>query len=158
MAVNTAAGVRAYIGPSVADATDVDLQDFESYSYTEITEIVDLGSFGDSANTITHVSLGDRRVRKFKGSFDAGTPTWSLGRDTTDAGQIALVAAAATDFDYAFKIVFNDGSDGSPSADSIVYFAGKVMGYTTDVGNADSIIGATVNIGVNSKPIEIPAV
>lgn len=157
MTVNTSALVKIYIGDSVS-AAPANQGEYEATNFVEIGEVADLGEFGDRSNPITFTSLADRRVRKFKGSFDAGTLTLGLGRDISDSGQSALSTANGTDFDYTFKVEFNDGSAGSPSENSVQYFIGKVMSYTTNVGSADSIVGSTVEVGINSSILEVAAV
>lgn len=157
MTVNTSALVKIYIGDSVTTAPTTQ-NAYEATNFVEIGEVADIGAFGDTANPVTFTALSDRRVRKFKGSYDAGTLTLGLGRDTSDTGQAAVEVAMGTDFDYTFKVEFNDGSDGSPSENSVQYFTGKVMSYTTEVGSADSIVGSTVEIGINSEILEVDAV
>lgn len=153
MTVQTAAGAKLYLGP-VAAASVNTLGAFQALVYTEVGEIESLGEFGDQATEITFTSLGDRRVRKFKGSFNAGTLALTLGRDPSDSGQAALVAAAAQDDDYAVKITLNDEGNGSPQNPTTFYFRGKVMGYTANIGNAENVVRSTVNIGINSAIIE----
>jgi hypothetical protein len=154
MSVQTAAGAKFYIGPanSVADDTTA----YGLLSYTEVAEVVSISEFGDTFNEITHTALSDSRVRKFKGSVNAGTITIELGLDVDDAGQAAVetardVTAAATQ-EYAFKVELNDSLGSNPTT---YYFRGLVMSYTQNVGEVESIVGSTVNVGINSQPKEL---
>lgn len=157
MGVNTSALSKLFIGDVADDTVDTE-GEFEALNLLAVGEIEDMGDFGDVANGITFTSLDDRRVRKFKGSFDAGNIGLTLGRDASDVGQASIRAAQATDFDHAFKITLNDGSSGSPSSPTTFYFRGKVMSYTTNIGNTDSIVRSTVDIAINSAILEIDAV
>jgi len=157
MTVNTAAGSKLFIGPVVDSDTDTQ-GEFEGLAYTEIGEIENFGELGDEAQSVTFTSVGDRRVRKFKGSFDAGTMSLTIGFDGADAGQTALRSALASQKDYAIKLELNDGSDGSPSSPTTFYFRGKVMSRRIQVGDANNVVRATVAIGVNSEIVEVAAV
>lgn len=151
MTVSTAAKTRLSIGTTLA-AT---LQDeFEADSYTEVGEVEDLGEFGDEAGEILFTALNDRRTRKFKGAFNAGTITAICGFDANDAGQQAMINAFAEDEDYNFKIEFNDPAtvSGTPS---ILYFRGKVMSKTKNVGTVDNVVRQQFTIGINSEILEV---
>lgn len=157
MTVRTAAGSKLYIGPVAGSSVDT-RGEFEALSYVEVGEIESIGDFGDQAAATNFTALGDRRVRKIKTTFDAGTIALTLGRDPTDTGQAALVAALAEDDDYAIKIELNDASQGSPSSPTTFYFRGQVQSYTTNIGNAENVVKASTNIAINSAIIEVAAV
>lgn len=156
MAVDTAAGSKIYIGP--ANAVADDQAEFEALSYTVIEEVENIGVFGDSVNEVTFTALNDRRVRKFKGSYNAGNMEITMGRSAAAAGQAALVAALLVDGDYAFKVELDDAGTGSPSNPTTFYFRGKVMSYQTTPGNAESIVMANSVIAINSEIVEVAAV
>lgn len=156
MTVHTSAGSKIFIGGVAASTVDTQAE-YEALSLVEIGEVEDLGEFGDSVSPITFTPLSTRRVNKFKGSFDAGNITLNLGRDVTNAGQLALRNALASDFDYAFKVTLNDAGAGSPGDTTKIYFRGKVMSFTTNVSNVDSITRASVSIAINSEILEVVA-
>lgn len=157
MTVQTAAGSKLFIGPVATSGTDAQ-GEFEALAFTEVGEIENYGDFGDQANEITFTAISDRRVRKFKGSFNAGTLQLTLGRDPSDAGQAAMKTALASDSDYAIKVMLNDGSAGSPSAPTTFYFRAKVMSYTANIGTVENVVRSTVGLGINSPLIEVAAV
>ena len=156
MSVQSAAGAKFYIGPqnSVADDTTA----YGLLSYTEVAEVVSIGDFGDTFNEINFTALADSRVRKFKGSVNAGTITVELGLDTTDAGQTAVEAArdvtSAALQEYAWKVELNDSGGTNPTT---YYFRGLCLSYTNNVGEVESIVGSTVNVGINSAVRELAA-
>ncbi len=153
MTVNTAAESTVYIGTTGAATTQ---NDFETDSYTEVGEVEDLGEFGDTAEEVTFTALKDRRTRKFKGSFNAGTLTIVCGADPSDAGQDALRSAFASDFDYNFKVMLNDAvtSGGVPTT---LYFRGKVMSKGRNVGQVNNVVRQTFAVGINSEILEVDA-
>lgn len=163
MAFHTAAGTRLYIGTTLDvdfdSLTDQQIADaIDNDSLVEIGELEDIQEFGDTAAEVTFTALGDRRVRKAKGSFNAGNLSGTCAFDSGDAGQAAILAALATDFDYNFKVVFNDASPGSPSSPTAQYMRGKVMGAPITPGNADNVIRRALTIGINTAIVQIDAV
>lgn len=148
MAINTAAGSRIFIGP-VTTADDVTA--YAALAWTEIGEVEDLGEFGDQSNSVTFTALANARVRKMKGTKDAGDLTLTVGFDAGDAGQLALIAAEADSSpdDYGIKVQLND----SAATPTVAYFRGKVMSYRLQPGNADNVVRASVSVGINSAVI-----
>lgn len=152
MAVNTASGAKFYIGTTAA--ADI-LSEFIGDTYIEVGEVEDLGEFGDESEEVTFTSLGDSRVRKFKGPRNAATITVVCGDDSSDDGQSAMIAAEANDTnDYNFKVQLNDQLtiSGSPS---VHYFRGKVMSKRLNVGNASNVVRRNFNVGINSPILSV---
>lgn len=156
MAVDTAAGTKFYIGPvnSVAAGQSA----YEALSYTEVGEVESVSEFGDQYNAVTFTALGDRRVRKFKGSADAGTISLTIGHDSADTGQGNLDTALASDSDYAFKVTLDDAGTGSPSSPTTFFFRGKVMSTRTNPGDAENIVRISAEIAINSPIVKVDAV
>ena len=112
-----------------------------------VGEITDMGQIGGrDYNVVNHLPMGSRRQQKLKGSYNSGTMQLKMGRDALDAGQITLRAALASDNDYSFRVLLQDGSN--------AYFTGKVSKLDTDIGNADQITCLTVTIEINSDIVE----
>lgn len=151
--INAASGTRLFIG-SVADSLSPDLADYQGDSYVEVEEVESVGDFGDASEAVNFIALSDARVRKLKGPRDAGTCPVVCGDFPGDPGQVALIAAEATPFDYHFKVVGNDaltlGGDNSES-----FFCAKVMGKKKSVGAANNVVKRTFDLGINSDIIEV---
>ncbi|HZH27352.1 MAG TPA: hypothetical protein VEY95_09225 [Azospirillaceae bacterium] len=157
MAVTIAAGSKLFIGP--ANSTADTKTAYEALTpYVEVGEIESIGEFGDQASEVTFTSIGDRRVRKFKGSFNAGTIQLTLARDLVNAGQADLRDALREDDDYAFMVTLSDELTPVTGKPTTFYFRGKVMSYTANIGNADNVVRSTVSIGINSAIVEVAAV
>ena len=153
MTVNSAGGSKIFIGST----DELTLQaEFEAESWVEVGEVENLGEFGDEASPITFTALSDGRVRKFKGPRDAGTMDVVAGDDPANAGQLAMIAAEQTAFDYTFRVDLNDKITlaGTPSR---FYFRGKVMSRRLNVGDVQNIVRRSFSIGVNTSIIEVPA-
>lgn len=153
MAMGTAAGSKLFIGTTVPMAT---LIAYAADTWVEVKNVEDLGSFGDQATEAKITTLGDRRTHKFKGSFDAGTLTVKCGSDPADAGQIAMVAAFASDLNYNFKVTLDDNltNGGTPTT---AYFAGKVMKKNRDVSTADNVVRQNFDVSIDTEILEAPA-
>lgn len=141
MALQTSANCKFHIGTTTAAE---DLATFEADTYTAVGSIEELGEFGDQFNAVTFTSLGDGRVRKLKGTKDAGDMTLVVAFDAGDAGQTALVAASEdTGSDgYNCKVELEDGT--------LFYFRAQVMGARIAVGGSDNVIRRNVTLAIDS--------
>jgi len=155
MSVNTSAGASIFIGPATA-AEPANAAAYEGLTWTEIGEVESLGDFGDSSAVINFTSLKDARVRKLKGARDAGDLPLVVGYDAFDVGQLALIAAEATKFGYAFKVVLDDSKDANDT-DSTFYFLAKVMGKRLTVGDVSAVTKRAYTLGISTKITEAPS-
>lgn len=150
--VYTASGTKYYIGPAAAKTVDT-LAEFIALdtggAFKEIGLVEDGGEYGDSAALITFAALGDARIRASKGARDAGELPLIVGDDPTDEGQIALVAAEATNLNYAFKVVSPNRLNPT-GTDEIEYFRVLVSGKRKRVGTNDNIVRRTFTAKINS--------
>lgn len=166
MAVNTAAGTTFEIAPQTpsfvtlinnpASADSAIITAANLLSWTTVGEVEDLGEFGDEASEITFTALANRRVRKFKGTFDAGTVTVQAGSDPADAGQLAMIAAFASDMDYPFRVTLNDKIT-NVGTGTTLYFVGKVMSKRRNVGDVENVVRQNFPVGINTEIIEVAA-
>lgn len=144
--ITTSAGIKYSIGPAQAVTEFADdtaaITALSALIYAAVGEIEDAGEIGDEAATQNFTALANRRVRKVKTTFDAGTQSLTLGLDRADAGQIAMKAALKSDSNFAFKIEYPDGE-----AD---YYIGQVTAFRTQIGSADSITKASASVAINS--------
>ncbi|MBH3395807.1 hypothetical protein I5Q41_18800 [Pseudomonas monteilii] len=154
--LNTAAGCRLFIGGKTGADTETK---YKADTYVEVGEIEDLGEFGDTFSNVNFTSLKDGRVRKYKGTADAGDLTLTVGLDNDDAGQNAVKTAHKdrSKGDYNIKITLNDGDpDASPAiSPTTFYMRGKVMNNTVAPGAADNVVRRNITIGINSDILEL---
>jgi hypothetical protein len=139
----------------VTSATDT-AAEFAALTWVEVGGVTSIGEFGDQATSIKSNVISENRVRKLKGSRDAGTLALVCNNDPLDAGQIALLAAEATSFRYGVKVEIPDAQ--SPTySDSIFYFAALVMSKQLSVGEADKVISRTFSLDIDSPIVEVPS-
>lgn len=156
MSIAPAAGSKLYISSlPITDSCDT-IGEFGALTWVQVGEVESLGEYGDEANIIPFASLNDARVRKQKGARDAGTMAVVCGADPYDAGQLLLLAAEASEFQYGFKVTMPDGLTALYN-DSIEYFRGLVASKRLNIGSVDNVIRRSFNIGINSAIYAIPA-
>jgi len=148
MAAQTSAGTTIHISSSLPASYDQAGYDALS-DFDAIGEVESIGEFGTEYNEVTFTALDNRRVRKFKGSYNPGTIQISAALDGSDAGQAAAEAALDSDADVSFKVTLQNGA--------IKYFSGKVMSYTTNVSSVDNITMSSINIGINTDIVAVAA-
>lgn len=129
---NSMQGGKVYI--SAAQSTiPVNAAAYAALSWTEVKQVGNMGAIGTTVNPLTYPTWGDSVVQKAKGMSDAGNPTLEVLRNTTDAGQIAIIAAAKTNLTYAFKNERNDKLTGG-GTNTLIYNWGLVAGPTRPQG------------------------
>jgi hypothetical protein len=153
--ITTATGAKIFIGPQVAPSVDTASEFAALTGWVEVGLVESLGEFGDQSSAVNFAALNDGRQRKAKGIRDAGDLTLTCGRDSTDPGQQALVAAEATPLKYAFRVVLPDQITTNGSG-TTAYFRGLVMSKRLNVGSSDNVIRSTFMIGIDSAVIEVP--
>lgn len=150
----TTSGSRFYISPTSATSVLDSLPEFEAISNWVLVGLVeDLGEVGDESTAVTGAAISDGRIRKAKGARDAGTQAVICFHDPLDAGQLALINAEATSFNFPFKIELSDAPSEAYSP-TVQYYRGLVMGKRLRMGTNDNIMRRTFNIGVNSEVFE----
>jgi len=145
MAVMTSAG--STLALSAAAPATIDAAGFGALTYTTVGEITDLGEVGKEYNVVNHSPLGDRRIRKFKGSYNNGSMQIQMGRDVDDAGQTLLRAALDSDANYSFKLTLQNGRK--------MFFQAQTTAYKTSIGSVDQITSASTTIEVVSEIVEV---
>lgn len=146
MTVYTSAGSTLTISatvPSTFDSSGYAAVFTASPGPAVVGEITDLGEFGREYALVTHMPVGSRGTQKFKGSFNEGTMTLSLGLDTDDAGQILMKSASLSDNNYSFLVTTQNGDK--------YYFSAKVMSWKVAVAGVDSITTATATLELTSN-------
>lgn len=147
MGIQNAAGTKLFIG-TTAPANDE--ASFAADTYVEVGELESVGDFGDEFNQSSFTSLSAGRVRKTKGSADAGDMSFSYGLDDADPGQAALIEAHAdTLSNYNVKVQYNGGE--------VRYFKGLVMSLKEGAPNADATLMVNGSIAINSPIVKVAA-
>jgi len=108
--VSPVAGCRFYIGSAAVTPPDVAVvaADFASATWVEVGQYETMGNAGDASSNIATDLINRRRTFNIKGTRQAPQRTDNFALNLTDAGQLAMLAAEQTDYNYPFRIELND--------------------------------------------------
>lgn len=158
---NTNKGRKFYIAVTTPggstpapQASDLSKGQYEALNWTEVSNVGSIGESGMQTNLPTYDELSTEVTQKQKGISNAGDPPVEVARNPTDPGQIALRAAAATKFQYAFKTEDNDAPS-SNYTNSIYYNRGVVTGPTRPNGRNEDFILEVFTLGLNQREIVV---
>lgn len=102
-------GCKYYIGAAIElPDDDVDVSDFASVTWTEVKSWMEAGALGDAAALITTPLIDRSRDIKQKGTRNAPSRQDNFAIVASDPGQLAMIAAEATNHNYPFKVLLND--------------------------------------------------
>ncbi len=141
MAVGTTAGTTIAISAGVPSTFNV--AGYVALTYTDIGNVEDAGEHGRVYAEVTFNPIAERGTQKFKGSFNEGNKTLSIGYDSDDQGMILLKQALLSDNDYAFEVTYPNGD--------IDYFQAKVMSVVKQASTVDTIRMVTVELGITTS-------
>lgn len=147
MTVKTSTGIT--LGVVAAEPATHDVPGFAALTYTLVGEVTDIPEYGPTVTVVTHEPLATGVTQKEKGFINYGTTALALGHDTTDAGQDILkegTTGTGQFVEHSFAVTFSDGS--------IDYFTGKIFSYTKNPGAANSIVGSTATVEINTAVVE----
>jgi len=125
MSIHQGIGSTAHIAAAVAE-TNRTASAYVSLSYTQIGDLETFSDHGPEGAVVNFTPLETGLTRQLKGSSNPGNITITCADNPLDAGQIAMIAAAATRRLYPMKIVAADGAD-SNDTDTAVYFGVRVL-------------------------------
>lgn len=103
------AGCKYYIGAAM-DLPDVDVTEatFAAVTWVECKNYMEAGALGDAAALITTPLIDRRRDTKQKGTRNAPSRQDNFAVAIADPGQLAMIAAERTDYNYPFRVDLND--------------------------------------------------
>ena len=150
MSVATSSGTKLYV--AAEKPATYDKAGFDAITWTEVGEVVDLGEIGPEFELVTYDALGNRVTQKLKGQVNMGSQAAELGKDVADAGQTILKASVTlssltVDSVHSFKVEFKDTTYDC--------YTGLPMSYTTNIGAANNVTGATTAIEVNDEILNL---
>lgn len=139
--VGTVAGTT--IGLSSGQPATFDVAGYVALTYTNIGNIEDGGSHGRTYAEVTFNSIDTRGTQKFKGSFNEGNKTLSIGYNSDDVGMILLKTALASDSDFSFQVAYPNGDKD--------FFQAKVMSISKATTTVDTIRMVSVELAITTN-------
>jgi hypothetical protein len=103
-------GATFWIGTAAMSVptSDVTLSTFSAVTWTQVADWQNMGAIGDAANEIATDLISRGRTVVQKGTRRSPAMQNNFAVNSSDAGQIAMIAAEAGNYNWPFKIVFND--------------------------------------------------
>ena len=135
------------------DPATFDESGYAALTYVEVGEVIDLPEYGPNVQVVESNPLATGVTEKFKGFINYGSQSMGLEFDSVDAGQIVLAAGvegASKNAQHAVKIEFQDGS--------VDYYSARIFSYTKAPGSANSMVGSTVQVEINTPITRVAAV
>lgn len=150
---NTNSGSKLYVC-ATPQSSDLDRAGFEALAWVLVKGVGSHGEVGAQTNILTYDTWDTTVIQKAKGITDAGSPEIEVARDPLDAGQIILRAAAATNLNYAFKIVRNDALviGGTPT---VRYNRGLVVGPREPMGRNEDFDLEVFTLGLQQLQVTV---
>jgi len=141
-------GIGGFLSVSAATPATFDAAGYAALTWTEVGEASELPEFGAAYSAVTFTPLKTGIVNKFHGELNYGSITIPLGYDSTDAGQIILLAALVSKDEISFRETRSDGT--------IRYIMGKVMSFPRGQ-SVGSVNMASCNIEFTRADVEVAA-
>lgn len=118
---------------------------YEALTFTEVGQLIDLPEYGPTTQVVESNPLKTGITEKYAGFTNQGSVSLGLEWDPQDAGQTILSDAinpGGAFVPHSFKIAYNDGT--------VEYFQGGIFSYTRAPGSANSMVGSTAQVEINS--------
>jgi len=135
----------ATLGVSSALPVTFDAAGYNALTFTNIGEIVDAGEIAKAFNVVSHQSIGRSYPQKFKGTYDIGNFSLTVGTIKADAGQVLLQSGLAATASYSFKITLASGD--------VAEFTGKILKAGKGALSSDGIETTVVDIAVDPESL-----
>ena len=125
--VSTTTGTTVGMSATLPTTYDAEIATgYPSLTFTDIGEIIDVGEIAKAFAVINHQTVGRAYPQKLKDTYDIANVTLTLGRVSTDAGQVLLQTALASSASYSFKFTLPSGDNANITAKIIKAGIGAV--------------------------------
>ena len=126
--------------------------DYADLTFVVVGEVIDLPEYGPNVQVVESNPLATGITEKFKGFINFGSQSMGLEFDSEDAGQLVLadgVEGSTKNQQHSVKIEYQDGS--------IDYYSARIFSYTKAPGSANSMVGSTVQVEINTPIVRVAA-
>lgn len=112
---------------------------------TDLGEAVDIGEIAKAFAMVNHQALANDYPTKHKDTYDISDVSITFGRDTSDAGQVILQTALASDASFTFKVLL-------PSTDT-AFFTAKVTKAGLGAISSGSVSSTVVTLAIDPQTL-----
>jgi len=134
------------------DPATFDASGYGAQTFVLVGEVIDLPEYGPKVQVVESNPLATGVTEKFKGFINYGSQSMGLEFDSTNAGQLVMIAAvegATKNQQHSVKIEYSDGS--------IDFYSARLFSYTKAPGSANSMVGSTVQVEINTPIVRVAA-
>lgn len=127
-------------------------------TYVNISDLTDIGEFGDQSESIKMNFIDAGRTSKAKGTRDAGMFEFTVARNMADAGQNAIRTAAASDFEFNIKLEGPDKPNAAAGSKPTIQYLRGLVSEKHKFGGANDVVSQTFSVDLTLAPITVPPV
>jgi len=139
--VSTTTGTTVGMSATLPTTYDSDaVTGYPSLTFTDLGEVIDVGELAKAFAVINHQTVGRAYPQKLKDTYDIANITLTLGRVSSDAGQVLLQTALASSASYAFKITLPSGDNGNFTAKIIKAGIGAIASGAVEMTTVELAI------------------
>ena len=134
------------------DPATFDAAGYADLTFVVVGEVIDLPEYGPNVQVVESNPLATGITEKYKGFINFGSQSMGLEFDAEDAGQLVLAAGvegSSKNQQHSVKIEYQDGS--------IDYYSARIFSYTKAPGSANSMVGSTVQVEINTPITRVAA-
>lgn len=155
--IKTGTGCTISIGTVLA-APNGTAAEYAADTYASVGDVESIGRFGDKRASVTFAALSDGRMRKARGTADAGDSEVVYAHVTANSGQDAIYAAfnatSQSNDEFNFRIQLNDLISTSPTT---FYFRARIMGREVLEIVNDGVVRVAATLAINTTVLEVAA-
>ena len=128
---------------------------YEALTYVKIGQVTNIPEFGPTVQVVTSEPLETGITEKYVGFVDYGSVSIDADYDDEDAGQDMVTDAVTTTHasfgkDFSFKLEYPSGA--------VRYWIGKFFSATENPGSANSMVGTSMQVEINSPIVKVAVV
>lgn len=130
------------------------LAEYDALTWVKVGNLLDVGEFGAQYQEVTYTTIDDAVVRRLKGALDNGTFSLLLARNPDDVGQGDVLEGLDSYTNVNIKVELNDKPTGAGAKGTRFYYPAKIFSYKNQFGDANQVVKANVNVGIDGFIIE----
>jgi hypothetical protein len=134
------------------DPATFDEAGYDAMTFVLVGGVIDLPEYGPTVQVVESNPLATGVTEKFKGFINNGSQSVGLNFDSEDAGQTVLkdgTEGSTKNQQHAVKIEYQDGS--------VDFYSARIFSYTKAPGSANSMVGSTANLEINTVIVRVAA-
>ncbi len=130
------------------------LSEYDALTWVRVGNLMDVGEFGAQYQEVAFTTIDDAIVNRLKGALDNGTFSLTVARNPDDEGQADVLAGLDSYDNVNVRVELNDKPAGAGAKPTRFNFPAKIFSYKNQFGDANQVVKAVINIGIDGFIIE----